>query len=199
MDEIDSRSVEPTSTSLLARVRDNDVVAWQRLTGIYAPLVYGWCRSLGVPAQDAPDIVQNVFVAVHQSLSSFRREKAGDSFRGWLWTITRNRVCDHFRRAEKEPVPRGGSDAQIRWEELPEVEPPSTDSGDNPIDVRLLRGLEYVRVEFREQTWQAFWKSAAEGISTADVAKELSMSVGAVRKAKFRVLHRLREELQDLI
>ena len=79
----------------------------------------------------------------------------------------------------------GGSDAQMWWAELPEVEPPSTDSRDLPIDARLLRGLEYVRTEFREQTWLAFWKSAVEGISTADVAAQLSMSVGAVRKARF--------------
>ncbi len=193
-------SFEPsTSISLLSRVRSNDAAAWQRLAAIYGPLVYGWCRSFGVPTQDSSDIVQEVFAAVHRSLPAFQKTGVDDSFRGWLWTITRNRVRDHVRTLQKRPAAFGGSDAQMQWAELPVAEPQSTDSRDGRMDSTLLRGLDYVRVEFREQTWQAFWKSAVEGMATADVAAELSMSTGAVRKAKFRVLHRLREELQGFI
>lgn len=194
----DSRN-DRTSLSLLTRVRNDDPAAWQRLTGIYGDLVYGWCRAGGVPAQDASDIVQDVFAAVHRGLPNFKKAKPGDTFRGWLWTITRNCVRDHFRRVAKYPVATGGTDAQSRWAELPELEPMSTDSTDGGLGIQLLRGLDYVRVEFRENTWQAFWKSTVEGVPTADVAAELSMTTGAVRKAKFRVLHRLREELEGLI
>jgi RNA polymerase sigma-70 factor (ECF subfamily) len=38
-----------------------------------------------------------------------------------------------------------------------------------------------------------------EGKSPKDVGAELGMSPGAVRVAKSRVLHRLREELGDLL
>jgi RNA polymerase sigma-70 factor (ECF subfamily) len=52
-------------------------------------------------------------------------------------------------------------------------------------------------VEFEERTWQAFWRTAVDGRSAADVGAELGMTPGAVRVAKSRVLHRLREELGD--
>ena len=60
------------------------------------------------------------------------------------------------------------------------------------------RALELIRGEFEERTWTAFWRTAVEGQAAKDVAADLSMSPGAVRVAKSRVLHRLREELGDL-
>jgi RNA polymerase sigma-70 factor (ECF subfamily) len=60
------------------------------------------------------------------------------------------------------------------------------------------RTLALIREEFEERTWTAFWQTAVDGRAPKDVAADLSMSPGAVRVAKSRVLHRLREELGDL-
>jgi len=62
----------------------------------------------------------------------------------------------------------------------------------------LRRALEMIRDEFEERTWQAFWRTTVDGQAPRDVAADLAMSPGAVRVAKCRVLHRLREELGDL-
>jgi RNA polymerase sigma-70 factor (ECF subfamily) len=56
-----------------------------------------------------------------------------------------------------------------------------------------------VRDEFEERTWQAFWLTAVEGRPADDVAADLGVSAAAVRKAKSRVLHRLKEELGELL
>jgi RNA polymerase sigma-70 factor (ECF subfamily) len=56
-----------------------------------------------------------------------------------------------------------------------------------------------IRNEFEERSWQAFWRMAVGGRTANDVAAELSMSPGAVRVAKSRVLRRLREELGDFM
>ena len=61
----------------------------------------------------------------------------------------------------------------------------------------LSRGLDLIRGEFEERTWQAFWRTAVEGRDAKEVALELRMSPGAVRVAKSRVLRRLREELGE--
>ena len=60
------------------------------------------------------------------------------------------------------------------------------------------RALELIRDEFRESSWKAFWGTAVEGRATADVAADLNMTQMAVRKAKSRVLRRLREEFDGL-
>ncbi len=59
--------------------------------------------------------------------------------------------------------------------------------------------LELVRREFEERTWHAFWQTVAEGRPSADVAADLGVTPAAVRKARSRVLHRLKEEFGDLI
>jgi RNA polymerase sigma-70 factor (ECF subfamily) len=190
-----------TSRSLLERVKADDAAAWDRLVRLYAPLVLQWCRRWDLQDQDLADIFQEVFQAVARHIAGFRRERHGDTFRGWLRTITRNKVRDHFRRLSREPAGVGGTDAQLRLAELPadaSVEEAGTSGA--PVDHALFRlGLDMIRGEFAERTWQAFWATAVEGRPPKDVADELSMTPGAVRVAKCRVLQRLREELAGLL
>jgi RNA polymerase sigma-70 factor (ECF subfamily) len=63
---------------------------------------------------------------------------------------------------------------------------------------QLHQVLEWIRGEFEERTWRAFWLVQMENRDSGDVAKELAMTAAAVRKAKYRVLHRLRQELEGL-
>lgn len=189
------------SRSLLERVKRAEPEAWDRLVTLYAPLVFHWCRSWGLREQDAADIFQEVFQAVAVHIGGFRKERAGDTFRGWLRIITRNKIHDHFRRRGREPEGVGGSEAQAQLAELPAPEASESSSlAEENVERGLVaRALELVRPEFAERTWQAFWRTAIEGRSAPEVAAELSMSAGAVRVAKSRVLQRLREELGDLI
>jgi RNA polymerase sigma-70 factor (ECF subfamily) len=189
-----------TSRSLLERVRADDGSAWDRLVRLYAPLVMHWCRRWDLQEQDVADVFQEVFLSVATHITDFRKDREGDTFRGWLRTITRSKVLDHFRRRGREPAGCGGSEAQLRMSDLPAPEDAEERSVDAPAERGLFnRGLEAIREEFEPRTWQAFWKTAVEGRAAQDVAAELSMSPGAVRVAKSRVLHRLREELGDLM
>src|SRR5262245_12767745 len=88
------REAQPSSgtpRSLLDRVRADDAAAWDRLVKLYGPLVLGWCRSWGLREHDTADVFQEVFQAVAAHLASFRKEKEGDTFRGWLRVIARNK------------------------------------------------------------------------------------------------------------
>jgi DNA-directed RNA polymerase specialized sigma24 family protein len=51
---------------------------------------------------DATDVTQEVFRAVSGAIEKFRRERPGDTFRGWLRVIARNKVRHHFRRNGQE-------------------------------------------------------------------------------------------------
>src|SRR5207237_680601 len=81
-----SCSVGSTSMTLVERVRSRAPGAWERLSFLYGPLVCGWARRAGLRTEDAADVVQEVFLAVARNLAGFHHE-AGDTFRGWLWTI----------------------------------------------------------------------------------------------------------------
>src|SRR6186713_479543 len=97
-----------TSLSLLARANLNEAEGWRNIVELYSPLVFFWCRKAGLSREDAADILQNVWQSVASHLNKFVRQRDG-AFRGWLWTITRNKLNDHFRRQGDEPRGVGGS------------------------------------------------------------------------------------------
>src|SRR5271165_3129364 len=99
-----------TSRSLLERVRADDSAAWDRLVSLYAPLVLYWCRRWGLQDEDAADVFQEVFLAVATHIGRFHKTQPGDTFRGWLRTITSNKVLDLFRRRKRDPGGIGGSE-----------------------------------------------------------------------------------------
>src|SRR5262245_60698842 len=190
---------QSTSLSLLQRVRYQNPEAWERLIYLYSPLIDHWFRAWGVQGDDVDDLRQEVFQAVFAGLKGFRRDRPGDTFRGWLRVIARRKFVDLCRRRQGQPSAAGGSEANLRLQQFPEPEEMPAD--DSPEEVTLLhrRALEMVRSQVEERTWQAFWRCAVEAQAVADVAHDLGMTPVAVRKAKSRVLHRLKEELGEVL
>jgi RNA polymerase sigma-70 factor (ECF subfamily) len=190
-------SDQSTSVTLLERLRGRDEQAWGRLVHLYAPLVYHWCQRAGVPAQDVADLQQEVFAAVAAGLDGFRRDRPEDTFRGWLRGIMRHKLVDYRRRRSSQPAAVGGTTVQRLLQETPE--PELLDEPAEQINGLFLRAVELVRGEFEAKTWTAFWRAAVDGHAPAVIAADLNTTAMAVRKAKSRVLHRLRQEIGDLI
>jgi RNA polymerase sigma-70 factor, ECF subfamily len=192
--------VGATSLTLLDRARANEADAWARLVMLYAPLVRHWCIAGGLQPNDVDDVVQEVCRAAFSGLAGFRRDRPGDTFRGWLRTITRTALALHFRKLARVPLGGGGSAAFVRLQEVADPAPDLPDE-DSPDETRGLhrRALELVRSEFEDRTWQMFWLTTVEDREPADVAARFGVTPVAVRKAKSRVLRRLREELGDLL
>jgi RNA polymerase sigma-70 factor (ECF subfamily) len=190
-----------TRTSLIFRARQRDAAAWSELVDLYGPLISYWCRQFRIDEHSAADCVQDVFATVASSLDSFHPQREVGSFRGWLWTVTRNKLMDHFRRSQRNPVAAGGSTAFGRMQqaadklELPDQEP----SGDRQLQELTSRALAQVQNEFESRTWQAFWRSVVDGISTESVAAELQMTPASVRQSRSRILRRLRKQLGDVV
>jgi RNA polymerase sigma-70 factor (ECF subfamily) len=188
-----------TSLSLLHRARHQDQDAWHRLYYLYRPLVLYWCTRRGVLHENADDVVQEVFRAVARSLDHFRRDRPGDTFRGWLHGITHNVILMHFRRLRGEIQAAGGSDAHDLLEQVCAPTGPLEEDPAEQISDLYRRGLELVRSDFEDRSWQMFWLSVVEGRRSADVATEMGVTAVAVRQAKSRVLRRLREVVGDLV
>jgi len=184
--------------TLLERVRRQDRSAWERLVSLYTPLVYHWCLRHGLQRADAEEVCQEVFLAVARGIDSFRHDREGDTFRGWLRTITRSKVRDHVTPPGGRGA--GGSDAQGRLLHVPAAEPGETDDSARAEETGLVyrRAVELIETEFEPKTRRAFWLVMG-GRRAADVAAELHMSRGAVYIAKSRVLKRLRDEFAELL
>jgi RNA polymerase sigma-70 factor (ECF subfamily) len=191
-----------TSASLIRRVKGRDPDAWQRLSQLYGPLVYRWTRQCGLQPSDAADVVQNVFFSVSQHVDGYSSQGPNHSFRGWLWTITRNAVREFHRQQAIRPQAAGGTDAQIRFQQVPETldkyeDIPDAGDGFDASASLAHRALGIIKGDFEPRTWDAFWRTTIDNQSAAEVGAALGLSTKAVRQAKYRVLCRLREILAD--
>jgi RNA polymerase sigma-70 factor (ECF subfamily) len=194
-------SEQGTSLTLLQRLRANEPDAWRTMVHLYTPLVYRWCAHFNVRGPDADDVLQEVFRTASASLEHFRRDRPGDSFRGWLRGITRHMSLLHFRQRDRHPQAFGGTDALLRLQETLDETTDADADVDGPAELEALRrrALEQVRGEFEERTWQMFWQTVIDGRSPVDIAAEMAVTPAAVRKAKSRVLHRFKEAFGDLL
>lgn len=187
--------MEQTPLSLLETLRRPDPgPAWDRFVRLYSDLLYTWAGRLGAAGADADDLVQDVFAVLVRELPRFRYA-AGGRFRGWLWTVVRNKARERARRPAV-PVAAGG---------LSDVAGPAAADPADEIDDREYRdhltrkALDLMRADFEPETWRAFWGVVADGRPAAAVAADLGLTVNAVYLAKGRVLRRLRAELAGLL
>ena len=190
-----------TSFSMLQGVQVQDPTQWERFSRLYSPLVVQWCRRFGISESDSPDVAQDVFRTVASRAADFRHDRPGDTFQGWLWTITRSRSMDHFRRLAKQPVGHGGSTANVQLNQVPDhlADECDTETFETDRQTIYTQALRLLETEFETHTWQAFVKTAVEGQAAKDVASELSMTAGAVYNARYKVLRRLRDEFDGMI
>jgi RNA polymerase sigma-70 factor (ECF subfamily) len=184
--------MQTTSASLLMRLQLPDQPeAWTQFVRLYSPMLYTWARHMGLQQADAADLVQDVFTTLVQKLPTFSYDNH-KRFRGWLWTVTRNKWREKQRR---HALPL---DHQQPLEALAAGEEDSLEE----VEFRehlLARLVPALKDRFQPATWQAFWEHVVQDRPAAEVAARLGVSVAAVYKAKLRVLHRLHQDLADLI
>tara|TARA_R110002072_G_scaffold303029_3_gene491500 strand:+ start:14159 stop:14839 length:681 start_codon:yes stop_codon:yes gene_type:complete len=191
-----------TDISLIDRVRRDkgDQVSWHQFMDIYRPLVTYWCLGIRIRNFETDDVCQEVFTSVLMSINRFSKEKETDTFRGWLRTITRCRVVDYLRRKSNEVPAMRNIDIEAKVAPLTEPEElPDTDNESRKVSREVLRAaVQAVQDRSDDNTWLAFIRTAVDDQNATVVAKELDMSPDAVRKAKSRVIKRLKKELGPL-
>ncbi len=188
-----------TSTSLINQVRAGEQLAWNRFVSLYTPLILNWCHRYGIRGTDADDIAQNVFLAILKHIAEFGKDHLDNSFRAWLWTITRSKILDELRYTKKYPRAVGGqtlSHLDVSWPTP--IESRSSSESAQDLELLIAVALQIIRQDFSMQTWQAFWQSAALGQRPSEVARELGMTAAAICMCRARVLRRLRETIEEL-
>ncbi len=196
---MDQDSIPLTSTTLLRRLRHEpaDQEAWAEFVRRYGPQVYRWCRRWRLQEADAEDVTQAVLVRLSARMRTFVYDPAR-SFRAYLRTLARYAWCD-FLEARKQPgAGAGGSDVLVL---LATVE-----AGDDLVgglneqfDQEVLaEAQDRVRLRVEPHTWEAFRLTAVDGLSGADAAARLGLTVAGVYKARSRVQQMLHDEVARL-
>ena len=182
--------MDSTPVSLVERLKHReDAAAWARFVNLYSPIIFFWARNVGLQEADARDLVQDVFAVLVQKMADFRYDPA-QSFRAWLKTVALNKIRERQRRRGEAQLVNGHDiaesvDSNAFWE----------------VEFRqelMQRALKIMRTDFHSTTWKACWATVVDRRAAAEVAAELGITVGAVYAARFRVLARLRIELEGL-
>ncbi len=184
-----------TPVSLLERLRRPcDPEAWARFVALYTPLIYSWGRRVGLQDPDAADLVQDVLLTLVHVMPDFVYDRQ-QSFRRWLYTLTLNKWRDRAKSRATMPLPV--DDAALAGVAAPDEQDPFWEAEYRRHLVR--QALQIMQAEFQPTTWKACWEHTVSGRPAAEVATELGLTAGAVYAAKFRVLKRLRQELDGLL
>jgi RNA polymerase sigma-70 factor (ECF subfamily) len=187
-----------TSTTLLGRLAlfPLDQAAWEEFVKRYGPSVLGWCRRWGAQEADALDITQVVLAKLAVRMRAFVYDSSG-SFRSWLHAVARNAWRDSLD--VRRPDPAGGESEALDALNRLEARDDLVRRLEEQYDVELLEeASRRVRDRVRPRTWDAYELTAVGGLSGAEAAARLGMSVAAVFQAKASVLKMLREETREL-
>lgn len=192
-----SDSNQRTRPSLLGRLArvPADPDAWTEFATRYSRQIFRWCRRWQVQPVDAEDIAQAVLLEFARQVQTFQYDPAG-SFRAWLKTLTHRAWCD-WLTARK----RAGVGVEGAWDAIASAA--SRDDLVERLEAEHRREIfeeaaVQVRLRVEPRTWEAFRLVALEGVSGAEAAAQLGLSIGAVYVARSKVQKLLRKQAQRL-
>ena len=192
--------VPTTRPSLLIRLRNHqDFQAWAQFVDLYAPFIYGYLRKRGLQDADAADLTQVALRQVAVHVGSMEYQPGESSFRGWLFTIVRNKLHDFYDRPHHLEQGAGKSDVQRLLENQPAPDTDEPAAWERDYQINLFAwAAEQIRPTLAQSTWEAFRMTAVEGKSGKEAAKHLGMTVAAVYLARSRVMARLRAVIAEI-
>jgi RNA polymerase sigma-70 factor (ECF subfamily) len=161
-----------------------DKEAFRRILHAHGLALRSYIATMVHALDDIDDLAQEVFLTAFRQLADFRR---GDDFGAWLRGIARHKVYHHLRGASR----RGRALARFQEQVLRTIEGKmeravSPDTSDS-IEL-LLRCIGRLPDRMRQVV-----RSGLDGGKPADLAQELSTSVGAVYRLHARANQLLRD------
>jgi len=157
---------------LVALFRAGHDDAFRAIHERYHKRLFGYARQMLPGRQDAEDALQDVFVRAYSGLRANDRDLA---LRAWLFRVAHNRCIDELRRPAPPP---------------PEVLHLVRSSAQDPlVEVDLRESLRRLIADVRrlpEQQRSALLLRELGGLSYAELAASLGISIGAVKSVLVR-------------
>lgn len=159
--------------------------ALETLVQGYQHVVLGFCHNMLGEVAQAEEVAQEVFLDAYKAMPRFRQQS---SVRTWLFAIARKKCLQTLRNRERRG--RMMRDKQVQIAARVHREPPALPGEDPEATTRLVRqGLYQLSHEERSFLTMRY----DTGLSVADMARLLGVSMATVRRRLARALGRLRE------
>ena len=142
----------------------------------------GFVRAKIRDEASADDVLQEIFLKMHQNLHQLREEEKVEY---WLFRIAQNAVNDHFRQQKSQRQLTAAPEAPVTEEEA-QVQ---------ALTQEVSQWLPFMLELLPEKYRQALYLTEVEGLSQRELAEKLGLSYSG---AKSRV-QRGREKLRDIV
>jgi RNA polymerase sigma-70 factor (ECF subfamily) len=185
---------EGNEAGLLAAARDGDPEALESLLGRYQGSVLRFSRRMCRDAEDARDVLQDTLLAMARGIRAFR---GASSLSTWLYTIARSH-CIKQRRRSKFAGPEVSLDGQGRETAAALPDPgrgPEQMAAERELSQRLDEALARLEPEQRE----VLLLRDVEGLTAAETAEVVGISVAAVKSRLHRARASLRARLRPVL
>jgi len=175
--------------ALVERCRKGDLAAFEAIYRTHSGRLYSVaCRMLGNPA-DAEDLLQDIFLAAHRKLDSFRGESALGT---WLYRLGMNQILDHVRSraARTGQLTDGLEDASLL-----------ADAGGHRLADRAIDRIDLERAlaELPDGCRAAFVLHDVEGFEHNEVGRLLGVSEGTSKSQVHKARMKLRAMLSPRV
>jgi RNA polymerase sigma-70 factor (ECF subfamily) len=177
--------------ALLKRLKEGDRAAFARLVEEYSPRIYGQALRMMQDPAEAEEILQETFLQVVKNIENFR----GQSQLGtWLYRIATNQALMRLRRKRPPSLPledvgQDGLETLLPiadWSKRPEAE---------LLDQEAREQMERAIAELPDSLRVVFLMRDVQGLSTAETAEALDLSLSAVKSRLLRARLGLRNRL----
>ena len=173
--------------SLIALVREGDDAALSLLFHRYARLVRGVALRVLQDAAEADDLLQDVFVLIHRSCSSFDSSKGSARF--WILHLTYRRAISRRRYLNSRNFYTNVEleDEQVQGKEV------RGQTNDPVTQVLAELDLQKMFGTLSEDQQRTLRLHFVEGYTLDEIAKMLGQTKGNIRHHSFRGLEKLRK------
>jgi RNA polymerase sigma-70 factor (ECF subfamily) len=175
--------------TLVRQAKTGDEAALTELIHRHQGRVYNHALRMMGNAQDAEEVLQDTFLQVYRNLDRFEERSR---FSTWVYRIATNEALMRLRKASrKREVAFEDTSGEKRWGD--EVRDFARSPLDDVLDQEISERLQEVLVELPEEYRAVFTMRDIDGLSNAEVADVLGISVPAVKSR----LHRSRLHLRN--
>lgn len=172
----------PPSEMEVVREARRNPKAFGRLYKLYVNRIFGYLFSRLQNVQEAEDLTAQTFLAAFESFDNLRNE---EFFSSWLFTIARHKAMDHFRsRKTVEP---------LQEETISSEEGDPLSSAIHLDQAKVASGL---IKELPEEEQELLRLRFVAELSFPEMARIVNKNSEAVKKSTYRLLARLKEQLE---
>ena len=167
----------------LVRKAKQNITAFEELYQRYVQAVYKYFYNRTGNRFESEDLTEQTFMAAMEGIIQYHERGI---FAAWLFSIARKKAADHFRRKIHQPL-----------QEIPDEIPVNSDFLNDIILSERQKAIAVIFQTLSEEEKELIRLRYVADLSFASIGRLLHRSEGSVKKATYRIIQRMRVQLEE--